>query len=227
MTDATLSFNREMAQEYGVTAALIYQELKRKHFYWERQGKLVDGFFWCDQAVIADWVLVHNNTASKAIKQLEDAGLIERKVSYRPGTTTTTTWWKVKDGVTPGVTKTVTPRSHKNSDSYIKATTEATTGAREENTPRVVYLRVNPSGRAWKSQKVYSTDEEIERLENTNPEDNIEFKHWKSPKMVGDDSKAKFKYMKAKLIQPDVVDEEEMVEYGGKKYKTVPGGEVY
>lgn len=227
MTDATLSFNREMAQEYGVTAALIYQELKRKYFYWESQGKLVDGFFWCDQAVIADWVLVHNNTASKAVKQLEDAGLIERKVSYRPGTTTTTTWWKVKDGVTPGVTKTVTPRNHKNSDSYIKATTEATTGAREEKTPRVVYLRVNPSGRAWKSQKVYSTDEEIERLESTNPEDNIEFKHWKSPKMVGDDSKAKFKYMKAKLIQPDVVDEEEMVEYGGKKYKTVPGGEVY
>lgn len=127
MTGVTLSFSREMAMEFGVTAALIYQELKRKQYYWESQGKLVDGFFWCDQAVIADWVLVHNNTASKAVKQLEEAGLIERKISYRPDSTTTTTWWKVKDGVTPGVTKTVTPRSHKNSDSYIKATTEAIT----------------------------------------------------------------------------------------------------
>lgn len=127
MTDATLSFSREMAMKFGITAALIYQELKRKQFFWESQGKLIDGFFWCDQAVIADWVLVHTNTASKAIKQLEDADLIERKVSYRPGTTITTTWWKVKDGVTPGVNETVTPRSHTNSDSYIKATTIATT----------------------------------------------------------------------------------------------------
>ena len=133
MSGATLSFNREMAMEFGITAALIYQELERKQFYWKEQDKLVDGFFWCDQAAIADWILVHNNTASKAIKQLEEAGLIERKVSYRPGSTITTTWWKVKDGVTPGVTKNVTPRSHKNSDSYIKATTEAITVEESQN----------------------------------------------------------------------------------------------
>ena len=146
MTGATLSFSREMAMRFGITAALIYQELKRKQFYWESQDKLVDGFFWCDQAVIADWVLVHTNTASKAIKQLEEAGLIERKISYRPGSTTTTTWWKVKDGVTPGINETVTPRNQQNSDSYIKATTEATTvGESQKEVSETTSERIKPA----------------------------------------------------------------------------------
>lgn len=123
MEDAVLGFSRGMAAKYGVTAALLYQELKRKQHYWESQGKLEDGFFWCDQSTIADWVLVHPNTLGKAAKDLEDAGLIERKVSYRPGTITTTTWWRV----IPGPTETVIPGNHNNSDSYIKADTSSNT----------------------------------------------------------------------------------------------------
>lgn len=123
MEDAALSFNRGMAAKYGVTAALLYQELKRKQHYWESQGKLEDGFFWCDQSAIAEWILVHPNTIGKAASTLEDAGLIERKVSYRPGTSVTTTWWRV----IPESTQKVIPRNHNESDSYIKADTIANT----------------------------------------------------------------------------------------------------
>ena len=87
------------------------------------------------------------------------------------------------------------------------------------NRARVAFFRVNPSGRAWKSQKIYTTAEEIEKLESTNPDSNIDFKYWKSPKFVGDEDRAKFKYMKAKLIIPDVVEEEEDPE----EYKMVNG----
>ena len=123
MDGAVLAFDREMAVKYGVTAALLYQELKRKQHYWESQGKLEDGFFWCDQGAIAEWILVHHNTIGKAAKDLEEAGLIERKVSYKPGTSTPTTWWRVISEFTPNVISS----NHNESDFYIKADTSSNT----------------------------------------------------------------------------------------------------
>lgn len=121
-----LAFDREMASEYGITAALLYQELKRKQHYWESQDKLNDGFFWCDQGAIAEWLLVHHNTIGKAAKTLEDAGLIEKKISYKPGTLTPTTWWKVmeKSEIPPKVIACNPSKS----DFHIKSNTPSTTG---------------------------------------------------------------------------------------------------
>lgn len=120
-----LSFSREVAEQYGIAAALLYQELRRKYFYWKGQGKLNnEGMFWCDQGEIAKWVLVHPNTISKAAKVLEEAGLIVKKTSYRPGTLTPTTWWGL---LISESTKNVISSNHTNCDFYIKATTKATT----------------------------------------------------------------------------------------------------
>lgn len=133
-SDTVLAFNRELAKKVGVNAALLYQELQRKYFYWESQGKLDDGMFWCDQGTLAEWLLMHPNTIASASAKLEEAGMIERKVSYRPGTTTTTTWWKI---VNPGITPIVIPRNHSNCDSYIKTNTIADTdGCAEEAIPQ-------------------------------------------------------------------------------------------
>lgn len=123
MEGTVLGFSREMAMEYGVTAALLYQELKRKQHYWEAQGKLEDGFFWCDQNTIAEWILVHPNTIGKAASALEDASLIEKKISYKPGTSMPTTWWRVISESTPKVIS----RNHNESDFYIKADTSSNT----------------------------------------------------------------------------------------------------
>lgn len=211
MKDTVLGFNRELAKELGVTAALLYQELQRKFFYWQSQGKLNDeGMFWCDQGEIADWILVHPNTVSKAAKDLEDAGLIKKKVSYRPGTVTPTTWWGLLNTES---TPNVDTGNHNNCENHIKANTKADTTAESTfvGDPVIVFLRVNPSGKAWKSQRVYSTQEEVDRLEESDPDETIDFKYWKSPKMVGDDARAKFKRTKAKLIQPDVKEEPDEV----------------
>lgn len=120
-----LAFDREMAAELGINAALLYQELKRKQHYWESQDKLEDGFFYCDQGEIAEWILVHPNTVGKAAKALEDAGFIEKKVSYRPGTLTPTTWWKVTDN--SEITPEVISSNHSESDYHIKSNTSSTT----------------------------------------------------------------------------------------------------
>lgn len=120
-----LAFDREMAAEHGINAALLYQELKRKQHYWRSQGKLEDGFFYCDQGEIAEWILVHPNTIGKAAKVLEEANLIEKKVSYRPGTLTPTTWWKVVDDSES--TPEVISSNHSESDYHIKSNTLSTT----------------------------------------------------------------------------------------------------
>lgn len=207
MKDTVLAFNRELAKELGVSAALLYQELQRKFFYWKSQGELnANGEFWCDQKDIGEWILLHPNNVGIAAKKLEEFGLITRRTGYRPNSTITTTWWKA---VIPEINETVIPRNQRNSDSHIKADTKADTTAESSSVgdPVIVFLRVNPSGKAWKSQRVYSTQEEVDRLEESDPDDTVDFKYWKSPKMVGDDARAKFKRTKAKLIQPDVQEE--------------------
>lgn len=133
-----LAFDREMAAELGVNAALLYQELKRKQHYWKSQGKLEDGFFYCDQGEIAEWILVHPNTVGKAAKALEDAGYIEKKVSYRPGTLTPTTWWKVVDDSES--TPKVISSNHSESDYHIKSNTSSNAeGGREDEAPIIPF----------------------------------------------------------------------------------------
>ena len=96
MPDTILAFNRELAKELGISAALLFQELQRKHHYWKAEGKLnEDGEFWCDQKDIAEWILLHPNNVGVAAKKLEEAGLIIKRTGYRPNSTTPTTWWKV------------------------------------------------------------------------------------------------------------------------------------
>lgn len=146
MKDTVLAFNRELAQELGVPAALLYQELQRKYFYWKSQGKLnEDGMFWCDQGEIADWILIHPNTVGKAAKDLEDAGLIKKKVSYRPGTVTPTTWWGLLNTES---TPKVISSNHSKSDFYIKANTESDTEkeitkSESRMKPEALYARVH------------------------------------------------------------------------------------
>lgn len=129
--DGTLSFDRGIAEKFGVSAALLYNELVRKQFHWEKEGKLVDGWFYKDQKTIADWLLMSTSTLGRAAEALEGAGLIKRKTAYKPGTNETTTWWSVSQDFQneiPGIVKMTNPRNRQNDESYIKANTTATTG---------------------------------------------------------------------------------------------------
>ena len=90
-----LSFSREFAREHGITEALIYKEIYRSYFFWKNHGKLQNGMYWCDQKVMADWLLISVSTLGRAIKKLKDKNLIDYETHYRPGTQTTTTWWKI------------------------------------------------------------------------------------------------------------------------------------
>lgn len=213
-------YNRQDARELGLTSAVVWNDMLDRSEHFDINP------MWYDQKDAAERLGIPERSMNRAVERLVEAGRIEKKKGYRPGTTISTTWVTILEPSVGGSRNDdlAVPRNDDLAVPILKETKERDS---QGVTAKVAYIRVNPSGKAWKSQKVYTTAEEIEKLEATNPESNTDFKYWKSPKFVGDEDKAKFKYTKAKLIQPDVVDEEEMVEYGGKKYKTVPGGEVY
>lgn len=200
-------YNREMAREFGVIAAIIYNDIEDKYDYYEREGELQDGYFYLSQTNRADALAIPRRTYCREVAKLEEAGVIKKKVGYKPGSTTKVTWVKLvrDDAVCPiSLCQNDQSRLCQNDQSILYETKERDYTA---VTPVVVFLRVNPSGKAWKSQRVYSTQEEVDRLEESDPDSTIDFKYWKSPKMVGDDARAKFKRTKAKLVQPDVEEE--------------------
>lgn len=143
----SLSFSREFAKQFGVTAALVYKELYRKQFYWAGQGKLVDGKFWCDQKVIADWLLISRQTLSRVVSTLKEAGLIATETHYKPGTTETTTWWEVKEWNHSTQQNVTSNETEQNVTSYIKADTEAESEKESQNEermkPEALYARVH------------------------------------------------------------------------------------
>lgn len=202
--DASGCFNKEDARELGLTAAVVWYDILNSSELFETNP------IWYDQRKAGDRLGISYQTISRAIKTLEEVGRISVRVGYRPNSTIKTTWITIfVEGLDEHQkSQNEISKKSQNEISILKET------KKEDNiavSPVVVFLRINPSGKlnGWKSQRVYSTQEEVDRLEAMDPDDNVDFKFWKAPKMVGDDTRAKFKRLKAKLVQPDVQDEEE------------------
>lgn len=146
MDTITLSFNREFAKQYGVNAALVYQEVYRKYFYWKSQGKLQDGYFWCDQTTMAEWLLISDSTLARCIKVLKDAGLIDTATHYKPGESSTTTWWKILNWESSSCQRDGSCGTSQVDGSYIKADTKADSEEdhqTQDMKPEVLYSRVH------------------------------------------------------------------------------------
>lgn len=85
-------YNREMAQEFGVITAVIYNDIEDKFDYYEREGELQDGYFYLSQTNRADALAIPRKSYGQGLTRLEEAGLIKKKVGYKPGTTIKATW---------------------------------------------------------------------------------------------------------------------------------------
>ena len=231
-------YNKHDAREFGLAAAVVWNDIidRAEHFDSEK--------IWYDQGMASERLGIPQQTISRSLKTLEEAGRINVEGGYRPNSSIRTTWVTIsKDYLDDNlITQNGYSKVTQNGYSILNETEERdlekvtlSAGSSTDspnNSPkdlRVVYLRVNPSGKkgAWKSQKVYSTKEEVDRLDEMGEDDYIDFKHWKSPNWVGDEDRAKFKRMKVKLVQPDVIDEDEVVKDDGKKYKKIKGGVCY
>ena len=214
----TLSFSREFAKQYGVNAALVYKEIYRKYFYFLGQGQLTDGFFWCDQRVIADWLLMSRQTLNRVVNQLKEAGLIETETHYKPGTSETTTWWKIPNWESSKQQNVTSCGMSQNVTSYNKANTEADT---QEESVVVTVIERKKKGENWvDGRRIYTTEEEAEKIESCSRGEYPDFYYWQSRKLVGDESKKKRKCnMPSTLLKLEYDKPENSVEVNGKKVK--------
>lgn len=170
----TLSFSREFAKQYGMNAALVYKEIYRKYFYFLGQGQLTDGFFWCDQRVIADWLLMSRQTLNRVVNQLKEAGLIETETHYKPGTSETTTWWRIPNWESSKQQNVTSCGMSQNVTSYIKADTEADTvkGIAETDTeeghmlPSALYSKLRSAFPGSSNDMRKKKIEAVEKLQN-------------------------------------------------------------
>ena len=176
-------YNKHDARTIGLVPAIVWNDMLDRSEHFESNP------MWYDQKDAAERLGIPERTLYRAVDTLVEAGRITKKKGYRPGTTTTTTWVTINENyivAVPGTTDLAVPRNDDLAVPILKETKERDS---QGVTAKVVYIRVNPSGKAWKSQKVYTTSEEIEKLEATNPDSNIDFKFWKSPKFVGDEER--------------------------------------
>lgn len=91
-------YNWSEAKQYGVTAAILLNWFKNSYRHYKNKGELVDDMFWHDQKDIADEIAFGIKMLYNAIEVLEEAGIIRKKIGYRPGTTKKTTWWGFAEG---------------------------------------------------------------------------------------------------------------------------------
>lgn len=90
-------YNWEEAKEYGVIPAIVLNWVKNSYRHYKNKEALVDDMFWHDQTAVADDLALDVRVLYRAIETLEGAGVLRKRVGYRPGTTRKTTWWGFTD----------------------------------------------------------------------------------------------------------------------------------
>ena len=84
--DGSITVNKALAENIGLTSALIYAELLSKHNYFNTRDELTkDGFFYCTIPDLQKSTTLGRKAQDPAIKKLVTAGLIEMKLKGQPG----------------------------------------------------------------------------------------------------------------------------------------------
>ena len=79
-------YNRQDARELGLAPAIVWNDMldRSEHFNINPM--------WYDQKDAAERLGIPERSMNRAVERLVEAGRIEKKKGYRPGTTTSTTW---------------------------------------------------------------------------------------------------------------------------------------
>jgi hypothetical protein len=76
--DGYITVNKTLAHEIGLNETIIYSELVSLHQYWRKQGKLTDdNWFFCTIENLERNTTLTRNKQDRAIKKLQELGLIE------------------------------------------------------------------------------------------------------------------------------------------------------
>ena len=79
-------YNRQDARELGLTAAVVWNDMLDRAEHFDINP------MWYDQKDASDRLGIPERSMNRAVEKLVEAGRIEKKKGYRPGTTISTTW---------------------------------------------------------------------------------------------------------------------------------------
>lgn len=76
--------NKILAQTFGVDSALMLGELASEFEYWEKEGKVTDGFFFSTIENVQENTTLSDKKQRAALNALRDAGIVEVKLKGLP-----------------------------------------------------------------------------------------------------------------------------------------------
>ena len=84
--DNYLIVNKTLAEQIGLNEAIVLAELASEARYWKKSGKMENGWFFSTTENLADRLPFGSTTIRRAVKSLEDQGMLTTKVFGMPAT---------------------------------------------------------------------------------------------------------------------------------------------
>lgn len=81
-----ITVNKTLIKELGLEEAIIFGELCSEYCYWEKEGKLVNGMFYCSASKLEENTTLSEYKQRQAIKNLIDGGYIKQELHGVPAT---------------------------------------------------------------------------------------------------------------------------------------------
>ena len=81
-----LSINRTLMKVLGLKTTVLLGELCSEYDYWEREGKLVDGMFYCSIEHLEEQTTLSRYEQTTAINQLKELGILDVMLKGVPAT---------------------------------------------------------------------------------------------------------------------------------------------
>ena len=81
-----ITVNKDLIKTVGLEEAIIFGELCSEYTYWEQQGKLIDGMFYCSVDKLEEATTLSEYKQRQAIKNLIDSGYITQELRGLPAT---------------------------------------------------------------------------------------------------------------------------------------------
>ena len=207
-------YNRQDARELGLAPAIVWNDIldRAEHFNTNPM--------WYDQKDAGERLGIPERSMNRAVDKLVEAGRIAKKKGYRPGTTVSTTWITILEESVGG-SRNDDLAVTRNDDLAVPILNDTEERDSQSVSGIVTVIERKKKGETWvDGRRIYTTEEEAEKIESCSRGEYPDFFYWQSRKLVGDESKKKRKCnMPATLLKLEYENPEPTVEVNGKKVK--------
>lgn len=198
-------YNKHDARELGLAPAVIWNDIIDRAEQFDAQK------IWYDQKMASERLGIPQQTISRSIQTLQEAGRIKVEGGYRPNSSVRTTWITVVDEYLDDnlITQNELPKETQNGLSILKETKEKI--LTKELPVRVEKWDFDSKGNWKRKRTVYTTSDEADKIEEAGKDEYVTFGYWPSPRLVGIQDKMKTMSEKKTKLKTEYPEEETKV----------------